>query len=124
VHKDREGPSYGSPPGGVWDTDSGNSGWIVGAALAPDDALLNEPGNGSVNFPLNQGGSFVIAISDVAGLLFNPGETITATVRFHDGNSAVDNLVIPDDSDDPMIELQFIGTTADRVGQGHAAPNG
>ena len=45
---------------GTWDTTGGNGSWVLAVAPSLDGALLNAPGTMAVNFPVANGGSFVL----------------------------------------------------------------
>ncbi|MDO8475208.1 MAG: kelch repeat-containing protein, partial [Candidatus Rokubacteria bacterium] len=65
---------------GTWDTTSGGSGfWVLAVAPALDGALLNAPGTMAVNFPVANGGTFVLFASDYLNSEFLPGRTLTLT---------------------------------------------
>ena len=72
---------------GIWDTVAATGYWILGAAAGLDAALANA-GNGSVAFPVADGGGFVVFAADVSPSLFAPGTTFTLTARFADGSVA------------------------------------
>jgi hypothetical protein len=66
-------------------------------AVAPtlDGAVLNAPGTMAVNFPVADGGSFVVFASDYQGREFQPGRTLTLTATFADGSTATAATTVP-----------------------------
>ena len=72
---------------GTWDTTSESIFWALGTATTLDGPLLNAPGSLAVNFPVTDGGSFVIFASDLQGIEFLPGRTLTLTATFSDGST-------------------------------------
>jgi hypothetical protein len=72
---------------GTWDT-SGSGFWVLAVAPTLDGALLNAPGTMAVNFPVADGGSFVVFASDYQSSEFLPGRTLTLTATFADGSTA------------------------------------
>jgi hypothetical protein len=80
---------------GVWDTTSGNPWWVLGVATTLDGALLNAPGTMGVNFPVANGGSFVVFASDYLGGEFLPGRTLTLKATFADGSTATAVTTVP-----------------------------
>ena len=81
---------------GVWRTSSpGTGNWVLGAAATLDGAVLNVPGSMAVNFPVADGGSFVLFAADYQGSEFLPGRTLTLTVTFSDGSSATAAVILP-----------------------------
>ena len=73
---------------GVWDTTSEPQFWALGAAATLDGPLLNAPGSMAVNFPVADGGTFVLFASDHPNDEFLPGRTLTLTATFSDGSTA------------------------------------
>src|SRR5207247_2548512 len=74
---------------GTWRTNSPGSGnWVVGVAATLDGALLNAPGTMAVNFPVADGGSFVLFAADYLEGEFLAGNTLALTATFADGSSA------------------------------------
>jgi len=73
---------------GTWDTTSESIFWALGTATTLDGPLLNAPGTMAVNFPVTDGGSFVIFASDAQGIEFLPGRTLTLVASFSDGSTA------------------------------------
>ena len=80
---------------GVWDTTSGNRWWVLGVATTLDGALLNAPWTMAVNFPVADGGSFVVFASDYQASEFLPGRTLTLTATFADGSTATGVTTVP-----------------------------
>ena len=80
---------------GIWDTDSGNVYWVLGVATSLDGPLLNAPGSMAVNFPVTNGGSFILFAADYQGGEFLPGRTLTVTATFSDGSTAQAGTTIP-----------------------------
>lgn len=80
---------------GVWDTASGIYYWVLAAAPTLDGALLNAPGTMAVNFPVADGGSFVLFASDYLGGEFLPGRTLTLTATFADDSTATAVTKVP-----------------------------
>jgi len=112
--------------GGIWNTATDNS-WVLGAAGSLDGPLYNAS-DGSVNFALNEGGSFsVFAADSSTGSYFYPGSTFdpafNLTVSFADGTTAFASVTIH-----PLMlmSLSFNGKIRDKVGPGNTAltPNG
>src|SRR5262249_44666360 len=73
---------------GTWDTTSGTGSWVLGVALTAGGALLNAPGTMAVNFPVADGGSFVVFVADYQGIEFLPGRMLTLTASLSDGTTA------------------------------------
>ena len=68
----------------------------MGAAPSLDGALLNNyPGNMAVNFAVPNGGSFVLFASDLNGIEFLSGNTLTVTTTFSDGTTAIAVTAVP-----------------------------
>ena len=62
--------------------------WVLAVAPSLDGALLNAPGTMAVNFPVADGGSFVLFVADYLNAEFLPGRTLTLTATFSDGSTA------------------------------------
>jgi hypothetical protein len=101
---------------GVWDTTSGNESWVLGVAPTPDGALLNAPGTMAVNFPVADGGNFMVFASDYQASEFLPGRTLRLTAAFADGSTATAVTTVP-----VKLVLAYNGKLRDRVGQGDMA---
>ena len=101
---------------GTWDTTSESIFWALGAATTLDGPLLNAPGSMAVNFPVADGGSFVIFASDLQGIEFLPGRTLTLVATFSDGSTATAITTV---STPATLTLAFNGQLRDRVGQGN-----
>jgi glucose/arabinose dehydrogenase len=56
-------------------------------ATTLDSPLLNAPGSMAVNFPVADGGTFVLFASDHPNDEFRPGRTLTVTATFSDGST-------------------------------------
>jgi len=80
--------------GGHWDTIPANGVWGLAAAGGLDTTLLNSS-TGTVNFPVADGGSFVLFASDSNNSLFSPGTAFTLTVNFADGSSSTASVTVP-----------------------------
>jgi len=80
---------------GVWDTGAGTIYWALGVAATLDGPLLNDPATMAVNFPVANGGSFVLFAADYQGIEFVSGTTLTLTVSFSDGTTATATTVAP-----------------------------
>ena len=80
---------------GIWDTTSGTLFWALGVASSLDGPVLNAPGSMAVNFPVADGGSFVLFASDHPNDEFLPGRTLTLTAIFSDGSSATAVTTVP-----------------------------
>ena len=80
---------------GVWDTTSGNGWWVLGVAATLDGALLNASWTMAVNFPVADGGSFVLFASDYQASEFLPGRRLTLTAIFADGSTATAVTTVP-----------------------------
>ena len=72
---------------GTWTTNNPQF-WVLGAATTLDGPLLNAPGSMAVNFPVANGGSFLLFASDYLSSEFLSGRTLTLTATFSDGSSA------------------------------------
>src|SRR5207244_10983217 len=79
---------------GIWDTTSATGYWVLGVAASLDGALLNAPGTMAVNFPVADGGSFVVFAADYLNSEFLPGRTLTLTATFADGSTATAVTVV------------------------------
>jgi hypothetical protein len=101
---------------GAWDTTSGTDFWVLAVAQTLDGAALNAPDTMAVNFPVADGGSFVVFAADYQGLEFLPGRTLTLTATFADGSTATAVTMVP-----AKLTLAYNGTLRDRVGQGDMA---
>jgi subtilisin family serine protease len=104
---------------GTWDTRASGF-WVLAAAPTLDGALLNAPGTMAVNFPVADGGSFVVFASDFQGIEFLSGRTLTLMATFSDGSTATANTTV---SAAPLanLTLSYNGLLRDRVGQGNTA---
>src|SRR5207249_3340876 len=81
---------------GTWRTNSPGSGnWVLGVAATLDGTMLNAPGTMVVNFPVADGGSFVVFAADYLGGEFSPGNTLTVTATFSDGSTAAASANVP-----------------------------
>jgi len=60
-----------------------------------DGALLNAAGTMAVNFPVADGGSFVVFASDYLDSEFLSGNTLTLTATFSDGSTATAVTTVP-----------------------------
>ncbi|TMK76714.1 MAG: hypothetical protein E6G47_11960 [Actinobacteria bacterium] len=60
-----------------------------------DGAVLNASGTLAVNFPVADGGSFVVFAADYLGSEFLPGRTLTLTTTFSDGSTATASTTLP-----------------------------
>ena len=80
---------------GVWDTSSGTVYWVLAVAPTLDGALLNASGTMAVNFPVADGGSFVVFASDYLESEFMRGRGLTLTVTFADGSTATAMTTVP-----------------------------
>ncbi|HYT94788.1 MAG TPA: S8 family serine peptidase, partial [Gemmataceae bacterium] len=86
--------NYASAPG-VWLTNSPGTGhWVLGVAPTLDGAMLNAPATMAVNFPLADGGSFVVFAADYQASEFLPGRTLTLTATFADGSTATTSTTV------------------------------
>src|SRR5438105_3984164 len=87
--------NWASAPG-VWLTSSPGTGhWVLAAAPTVDGAVLNASGTLAVNFPVADGGSFVVFAADYLGSEFLPGRTLTLTVTFSDGSTSTASTTVP-----------------------------
>jgi hypothetical protein len=68
---------------------------VVGVAATLDGALLNAPGTMAVNFPVADGGSFVLFAADYLEGEFLAGNTLTLTATFSDGSTASASTTVP-----------------------------
>ena len=81
---------------GTWRSSSpGTGNWVLAAAATLDEPLLNAPGTMAVNFPVADGGSFVVFAADYLGGEFLPGNTLTVTATFSDGSTATAVTTVP-----------------------------
>jgi hypothetical protein len=80
---------------GIWDTDSTTYFWVLAVAPSLDGSVLNAPGTMAVNFPVADGGSFVVFASDSQNTEFLPGRTLTLTATFSDGSTATASTTVP-----------------------------
>ena len=86
-----------APWPGTWRTSSpGTGNWVLGVAATMDGAMLNAPGSMAVNFPVADGGSFVVFAADYLGGEFLPGNTLTLTATFSDGSTATASSTVPE----------------------------
>jgi glucose/arabinose dehydrogenase len=102
---------------GLWDTDGASPYWALGVATTVDGPLTNDPRTAAVNFPVPDGGTFVVFASDYAGIEFVPGGTLTLTATFSDGTTATATIVTPA----AAVGVRYNGKVSDRVGQGNLA---
>jgi subtilisin len=98
---------------GIYDTLSSTSFWALGASASLDGALFNAS-DGSVNFPVANGGTFYVFASDASPSPFVSGKIFTLTTRFADGSSATSTVTIG-----APLALSYVGVLRDRVGQGN-----
>ena len=80
-------------PVGVWDTQSVNGFWTLGAANGLDTTLLNAASD-AVNFVVSDGSSFKIFAADFQNQMFIVGSGFTLIVNFADGSSATGNVAV------------------------------
>ncbi len=73
----------------------GPGNWVLAAATTLDGALLNTPGTMAVNFPVADGGSFVLFAADYLAREFLPGNTLKVTATFSDGPTATAVTTVP-----------------------------
>src|SRR5882672_7547 len=78
----------------IWDSNSSTSYWALGATTGLDSALLNGA-NGTVSFPVADGGTFFLFASDLSPSPFTTGTSFTLTANFADGTSASANVSLP-----------------------------
>ena len=104
---------------GTWDTSSDTGFWALAVAPSLDGAILNAPGTMAVNFPVANGGSFVVFASDFQGIEFLPGRTLTLMATFSDGSTATASTTVP--AAVANLTLVYNGLLRDRVGQGNTA---
>src|SRR5436309_8326075 len=103
----------------MWLTSSPGTGhWVLAAAPTVDGAVLNASGTLAVNFPVADGGSFVVFAADYLGSEFLPGRTLTLTATFSDGSTVTASTTVTCAA--PMT-LAYNGKVRDRVGQGEGA---
>src|SRR4030095_1377166 len=105
---------------GTWTTNNPQF-WVLGVATTLDGPLLNAPGSMAVNFPVANGGSFLLFASDYLSSEFLPSRTLTLTVTFSDGSSASARSTVSAAPPPATLTLAFNGTLRDRVGQGNLA---
>jgi hypothetical protein len=81
---------------GTWRSSSpGTGNWVLAAAATLDGPLLNVPATMAVNFPVVDGGSFVVFAADYLGGEFLPGNMLTVTATFSDGSTATAVTTVP-----------------------------
>jgi hypothetical protein len=80
---------------GTWVTTSGAGYWVLAVAPTLGGTVLNAPGSVALNFPVADGGSFVVFASDYLGGEFLPGRTLTLTATFADGSMATAVTTVP-----------------------------
>jgi hypothetical protein len=81
---------------GTWVTSSaGTTYFVLGVASTVDGTMLNAPGTMALNFPVADGGSFVVFASDYLEGEFLPGRTLTLTATFADGSTATAVTTVP-----------------------------
>jgi subtilisin family serine protease len=80
---------------GQWDTIPGNGYWVLAATDGLDGPLHNDVANGSVNFQVNDGGSFVVLGTDWYNGKFVPGTTLALTATFTDDTVASASVLVP-----------------------------
>ena len=78
----------------IWDSNSATVYWALGAAASLDGALLNAA-NGTVIFPVADGGAFYLFASDVSPTPFTSGADFTVTASFADGTAAIATVILP-----------------------------
>jgi hypothetical protein len=104
---------------GTWRSSSpGTGNWVLAAAPTLDGALRSAPGTMAVNFPVADGGSFVVFAADYLGGEFLPGNTLTVTATFSDGSTATASTIVPGTA---TLAVAYNGKVRDRVGQGETA---
>jgi hypothetical protein len=79
---------------GQWDTIPGNGYWVLAVANGLDGPLYNLA-NGSVDFQVSGGGSFVVLGTDWFNGKFVPGTTLTLTATFTDDTVASASVLVP-----------------------------
>jgi hypothetical protein len=79
---------------GQWDTIPGNGYWVLAVAADLDTTPLNAA-NGSVNFAVADGGSFVVLGTDWYNGKFVAGTTLTLTATFTDDTVATASVTTP-----------------------------
>jgi hypothetical protein len=80
---------------GTWDTDGGTEYWILAVASTLDGPALNDRSTMAVNFPVADGGGFVLFASDWDAQEFVSGRTLTLTATFADGSKATAATNVP-----------------------------
>jgi hypothetical protein len=85
-----------APAPGLWLTNSpGTTHYVLGVASSLDSPFLNAPWTMAVNFPVADGGSFVLFAADWQSTGFQPGRTLTLTATFADGSTATAVTTVP-----------------------------
>jgi hypothetical protein len=79
---------------GQWDTIPGNGYWVLAVAADLDATPLNAT-NGTVNFPVADGGSFAVFATDWYNGKFVAGTTLTLTATFTDDTVATASVTTP-----------------------------
>lgn len=103
---------------GIWDTDNTNVYWVSGCASSLDATYLNNASNMSVNFFLDDGSSFKMFMSDFNGIEFLDANTLTITLQFSDGTSAIKTVTIGSTPEPPIPTPTFNFQTMFMYGQG------
>ena len=80
---------------GTWDTSSGTVYWVLAVAPTLDGAVLNASQTMGVNFPVADGGSFVVFASDYLEREFVRGRRLTLMATFDDGSTATATTTVP-----------------------------
>ena len=78
----------------IWDTNSVSVYWALGAAASLDSALLNAA-NGTVNFAVADGDTFLLFASDTTPTPFTSGAGFTLIANFADGSVVTVTTTIP-----------------------------
>ena len=105
---------------GTWDTASSTGFFVLGVASSLTGPLLNTPGTMAVNFPVPDGGTFVLFAADWQNIEFTMGRTLTLVATFSDGSTATASTVIsPPVVIGPPPALRFTDLTrGNRTGNG------
>ncbi len=108
-----------SNAGGVWDTVSATTHWVLGVARGLDDALLNAPGTMAIAVPLADGQSVTLFAADWQNTLFLPGRVLTVTATFAGGVTATATATVPPPPPPPpppTLTVTYRGKERDRAG--------
>jgi hypothetical protein len=115
------GLSLASTAPGNWDTNGASTSWALGVAGTVDGVLLNNSSSMAVNFPVANGGTFVLFASDYGNVEFVAGATLTVRATFSNGTTATATTTVTTTAaTSASLSLTYNGKLRDRVGRGNA----